>query len=193
MKLYTTIIATALFAATTISSAWAGESLDRVLANKMLKVATDANWPPMSFLNDDNEMDGFDISVAREVAKRLGVGVEFVTPDWTIITSGNWKGRWDVSIGSMTPTKARAEVLSFPGVYYFVPKTRGENDLRDVEVCDQNFLQQPGNVQKETANPIDRDALVVRDVHAAGDVDGEGARAHAEADEQRVVPMPGQQ
>ncbi len=121
MKLYTKIIATALFAATTISSAWAGESLDRVMDDKMLTVATDANWPPMSFLNDDNVMDGFDVSIAREIGKRLGVDVEFVTPDWGIITAGNWHGRWDISVGSMTPTKARAEVLSFPGVYYFNP------------------------------------------------------------------------
>ncbi|MCP3689290.1 MAG: transporter substrate-binding domain-containing protein [Gammaproteobacteria bacterium] len=144
MKFYTKIIATALFAATTISSTWAGESLDRVMNDKMLTVATDANWPPMSFLNDDNEMDGFDVSVAREIAKRLGVDVEFVTPDWGIITAGNWHGRWDISIGSMTPTKARAEVLSFPGVYYFNPASfvvhkdstaTKKSDLNGKKIC----------------------------------------------------------
>lgn len=99
----------------------AGEALDRVLTNKVLKVATDANWAPQSFINDKNEMDGFDVDVAREVAKRLGVKVEFVTPSWDIITAGNWNGRWDLSVGSMAPTKSRAKVLSFPAVYYYTP------------------------------------------------------------------------
>lgn len=103
------------------SSAFAGEDLDRVMENGVLKVATDANWAPQSFINDNNEMDGFDVAVAREIATRLGVKVEFVTPSWDVITAGNWSGRWDMSVGSMTPTVARAEVLSFPEVYYYTP------------------------------------------------------------------------
>ena len=99
----------------------AGESLDRVMKNNTLVVATDPSWPPQSFLNDQNEMDGFDVDVAREIAKRIGVGIDFVTPQWSVITAGNWYGRWDISVGSMTPTKDRAKVLSFPAVYYFTP------------------------------------------------------------------------
>ncbi len=103
------------------TSAFAGDALDRIMGSGVLKVATDANWAPQSFINDNNEMDGFDVAVATEIAKRLGVEVEFVTPSWDIITAGNWSGRWDMSVGSMTPTKTRAEVLSFPAVYYYTP------------------------------------------------------------------------
>ena len=103
------------------TSTFADNALDRVMKNGVLKVATDANWAPQSFLNDKNEMDGFDVAVAREIATRLGVEVEFVTPSWDIITAGNWSGRWDMSVGSMTPTVSRAEVLSFPEVYYYTP------------------------------------------------------------------------
>ncbi len=114
-------LATGAALAFSVSAAFADEALDRVMSSGTLKVATDASWAPQSFLNDDNEMDGFDVDVAREVAKRLGVEVEFVTPSWDIITAGNWNGRWDLSVGSMTPTKARSEVLSFPAVYYYTP------------------------------------------------------------------------
>ncbi|WP_343563816.1 transporter substrate-binding domain-containing protein [Kiloniella sp. b19] len=102
-------------------AATAGETLDRITDDGVLRVATDANWAPQSFLNDNNEMDGFDVDVAREIGKRLGVEVEFVTPAWDIITAGNWRGRWDLSVGSMTPTSTRAEVLDFPAVYYYTP------------------------------------------------------------------------
>ena len=64
-------------------------------------------------------MDGFDVDVAKEVAKRLGVEAEQVTPGWDVITAGKWAGRWDISIGSMTATKERTAVLDFPVQYYF--------------------------------------------------------------------------
>jgi len=99
----------------------AKDLLDEVMAAGKLVVSTDPNYAPQSFLNDAGELDGFDIDVAKEVAKRLGVEVEFVTPDWDIITGGNWGGRWDVSIGSMTPTEARSEVLWFTDPYYYTP------------------------------------------------------------------------
>ena len=123
MKFTKTItgLAVGVALAFTAATASAGEAMDRVMKEGVLKVATDANWAPQSFINDKNEMDGFDVDVAKETAKRLGVKAEFVTPSWDIITAGNWSGRWDLSVGSMTPTKKRAEVLSFPGVYYYTP------------------------------------------------------------------------
>lgn len=99
----------------------AGETLDRVIDNGVMVMSTDAEYPPQSSLNSDGEFEGFDIDVGREIAERLGVDIEFVTPGWEVITTGQWNGRWDVSVGSMTPTEARAEVLDFPAVYYYTP------------------------------------------------------------------------
>ena len=70
------------------ASAHAGQTLDRVMEKKAMVVATSASWPPQSFLNDDNELVGFDIDVSREIAKRLGVEVSFATPDWATLTGG---------------------------------------------------------------------------------------------------------
>ena len=116
-----TAFAAALAVSLATVPAQAGEVLDRVLAAKNLKVATDASWAPQSFMNDKNEMDGFDVDIAKEIGKHLGVSVEFVTPGWDIITAGNWQGRWDMHVGSMTPTKKRAEIFDFPAVYYYTP------------------------------------------------------------------------
>jgi polar amino acid transport system substrate-binding protein len=84
-------------------------------------MSTDPEYPPQSSLNDQNEFEGFDIDVGREIARRLGVEIEFITPGWDVLTAGNWAGRWDVSVGSMTPTEARREVLDFPAIYYYTP------------------------------------------------------------------------
>ncbi|MCJ8150043.1 transporter substrate-binding domain-containing protein (plasmid) [Shinella sp. H4-D48] len=102
-------------------SAQAGETLDRVMEKKAMVVATNSGWPPQSYLDDNNEMVGFDIDVSREIAKRLGVEVSFDTPDWQTLTGGRWQGRYDLGVGSVTPTKARAQVIDFVGIYYYSP------------------------------------------------------------------------
>jgi polar amino acid transport system substrate-binding protein len=107
-----------LFMATGITFA---DALSDIMAAGELVVSTDANYAPQSYLNDDGKLEGFDISVALEAGKRLGVKVRHVTPDWDLITSGRWGKRWDVSIGSMAPTKERKKVLFFTKPYYAGP------------------------------------------------------------------------
>ena len=114
-----TVLSIALISIST--SAKAGDVLDYILLDNEILVATDASWPPVSYIDDDGVMQGFDVEVAREIAERLGVEVRFVTPDWDVVTAGNWNTRWDLSVGSMTPTASRAEVLNFPAIYYYTP------------------------------------------------------------------------
>ena len=45
-------------------------------------VGLDDNFPPMGFRNEKNELIGFDIDMAKEAAKRLGLEVEFKPIDW---------------------------------------------------------------------------------------------------------------
>ncbi|WP_181706116.1 transporter substrate-binding domain-containing protein [Chthonobacter rhizosphaerae] len=111
----------ALALAAGLVSAEAGETLDRVTKAGSMTVATNSGWPPQSYLDENNEMVGFDIDVAKEIAKRLGVSVTFETPEWAVLTGGRWHGRFDLAVGSVTPTKARAQVIDFPAVYYSSP------------------------------------------------------------------------
>lgn len=87
----------------------------------VIVVSTDPAYPPQSFLNESGEYEGFDIDVAREIATRLGVEVEFTDPTFDAVVAGNWSGRWDMSVGSVTVTEERTEVLDFTQPYYFTP------------------------------------------------------------------------
>lgn len=98
-----------------------GGLLDQVLKRGTLVVSTDPNYAPQSIQNPDGSFSGFDIDVATEIAKRLGVKVQFTTPDWSAITAGGWGGRWDISVGSMTITTDRSKVLDFSPPYYYTP------------------------------------------------------------------------
>jgi len=102
----------------------------------VLTVSTDPAYPPQSSLNEQTgEYEGFDIDVATEIAKRMGLDVAWETPAWDVITAGGWNGRWDTTVGSMTPTNERQKVLYFTEPYSFVPAVvvvPGDSDVADV-------------------------------------------------------------
>jgi polar amino acid transport system substrate-binding protein len=85
-----------------------------------LIVSTDANYAPQSYLKADGTWVGFDVDVAREVAKRLHVVPQFEDSNFDIVTAGSWHGQWDVNIDSMAVTTERKKSLLFTAPYYFV-------------------------------------------------------------------------
>lgn len=88
----------------------------------VIVVSTDPEYPPQSYAEPGSEeFFGFDIDVATEIAARLGVEIEWQTPSWDAITAGNWSGRWDMSVGSMTITEDREAVIDFTQPYYYTP------------------------------------------------------------------------
>lgn len=99
----------------------AADLLATVRERGRLLISTDSNYAPQSFRNPDGSWEGFDIEVAREIAKRLGVEPEFLDISFDVITAGSWNGRWDINVGSMTVTAGRKDVLLFTSPYYYAP------------------------------------------------------------------------
>jgi polar amino acid transport system substrate-binding protein len=112
-------------AAATGEGACAGDVTDllaQICDKGTLTVSTDPAYPPQSSLNEQTgDYEGFDIDVATEIAKRLGVDVAWEAPAWDVITAGSWNGRWDTTVGSMTPTNDRQQVLYFTEPYNYTP------------------------------------------------------------------------
>ena len=141
-KLYNVLVVTMVAALALTACGGGGGTtadnlLDAVKERGYIVVSTDPNYEPLSFLNTDGqrptdtkcpsdllttaEMQGFDVDVAKAVGEGLGVETCFATPDWDIITAGSWADKWDVSIGSMTITTARLQILDFSVPYYYAP------------------------------------------------------------------------
>lgn len=103
-------------------SASGDDYLSRICDAGVIKVSTDPEYPPQSFLDPEtNELVGFDIDVAAEIAERLGVEVQFETPTFDAVVAGSWANRWDMSVGSVTITPEREEILDFTQPYYYTP------------------------------------------------------------------------
>ncbi|MEZ5125544.1 MAG: transporter substrate-binding domain-containing protein [Thermoleophilia bacterium] len=98
-----------------------GKALD-VINRGTMTVNNDPKYPPQSSIDETTgELVGFDVDVAKRVGEILGLKVEFTDLSFdTILTDVN-QDRYDVSIGSMTITPARAKKVDFTDVYYYTP------------------------------------------------------------------------
>ena len=113
------------------------DALARVCEAGVLVISTDPAYPPQSSLNTETgEYEGFDIDVAIEVANRLGVDYEFTDPAFDAVVAGNWSERWDVSVGSVTITEDRKEVLDFTQPYYYTPAQMATTEGTDIASVD---------------------------------------------------------
>lgn len=110
--------------------------LSQIKSAGTIKISTDADYAPQSSVNPDGTYEGFDIDVANEIGKRLGVDVEFIAPGWDAITAGSWAGRWDISVGSMTITTDRKEILDFTKPYYYTPAQMAATDASGINSLD---------------------------------------------------------
>ena len=96
----------------------AESNLDKILSSGVLKVGTTGDWDPMTMKDPaTNKYKGFDIDVMTELAKDMGVKIEFVPAEWKTIVSGITSARYDIST-SVTKTPKRAEVAGFTDTYY---------------------------------------------------------------------------
>ena len=78
------ILAGAIFASGRSSGNAAGgdNSLERIISNKKLVMGLDDSFPPMGFRNEKNEIVGYDVDLAREVTRRMGVELVLQPIDW---------------------------------------------------------------------------------------------------------------
>lgn len=80
-------------------------------------VGLDDAFPPMGFRDENNEIVGFDIDLAREAAKRMGVEVEFQPVIWDTITEELNSGEIDVIWNGLTITAERQKAIDFSEPY----------------------------------------------------------------------------
>jgi polar amino acid transport system substrate-binding protein len=88
-------------------------TLDEIVASKKIVIGVNPTLPPLGVFNDKNEIDGFDVDVARKLGELLGVKTEIVqvgSPDRIPFVSS---GKIDAVLGAMTITAERQKVIDF--------------------------------------------------------------------------------
>jgi polar amino acid transport system substrate-binding protein len=86
-------------------------------APQKIVVGLDDNFPPMGFRDEKNEIVGFDVDMAKEASKRLGMTVEFKPIDWSTKEVELNSKKIDVIWNGLTITEERKKNILFSNPY----------------------------------------------------------------------------
>jgi cyclohexadienyl dehydratase len=88
-------------------------TLDRIRAAGVLRVGTTGDYTPFSLLQPDGSYQGADIDMAHDLAATIGVQLQFVPSVWIDLLDDFLEDRFDIAMGGVTVTAARAERAIF--------------------------------------------------------------------------------
>jgi len=113
----------------------AADLLAQAKASGTLRVANTQSSPPWSMLDESNKPVGYDVAIAKEVGKRIGVpNVVFVADSFKNFVEGLKTGKYDLVMNDLTPTPEREQQVDFGDPYgvedfrIFVPA--GNTDIK---------------------------------------------------------------
>ncbi len=95
-----------------------GSHLDNIKKAGVIKVGTSADYPPFEYVDENGQKAGFDIELMTEIAKRLGVTLEWVDMPFDSLIAGVQEGKIDASISAFNYTEERDQVVDFSIEYY---------------------------------------------------------------------------
>ncbi|WP_259050598.1 amino acid ABC transporter substrate-binding protein [Klebsiella sp. BIGb0407] len=114
--LMTALLATAI-QLSVAHAAWAEDDLAKIKTAGVFKVGTEGTFPPFTYHNTAGDLVGFDVEIAQEIAKRLGVKAEFVEGKWDGLVAGLDANRYDAVINQVSITPERQAKYDFSEPY----------------------------------------------------------------------------
>ena len=92
-------------------------AVSEAIADGVLTVGTNAEFPPFEYVGDDGEADGFDIALIKAVGEKMGVEVQVENMEFASLVSsiGN---KIDIAIAGMTVNEERKQTVDFSEPYY---------------------------------------------------------------------------
>lgn len=94
-------------------------TMEKIKDKGEMTFAMTGGYPPFNFINEEGDLDGFDIDIAKALAKEMGVEAKPITTAWDGIIGGLLSKRFDSIIGSMAITEERLEKVNFTNPYYY--------------------------------------------------------------------------
>lgn len=88
-------------------------SLDDIKTRGYLNAATSGNLPPVTFLNEKNELDGYDVQVEKYVQDKLGIEIRLNRVDFAGILPGLQTGRFDAVFSNINITSERKATFDY--------------------------------------------------------------------------------
>nr|WP_325212600.1 transporter substrate-binding domain-containing protein [uncultured Oscillibacter sp.] len=103
-------------------------------------VAVEGTWAPWTYHDENDQLVGYDVEIARSIAEKLGVEVNFVEGEWDGLLAGLDAGRYDIMVNGVDIDETRAEKYDFSTPYAYnrtAVMVRADNEeIRSMEDLD---------------------------------------------------------
>ena len=133
LALLTVLVLTALLPAALAED----DLLARIQQRGSLVIATEGNWSPWTYHDENDVLTGFDIEIGALLAESLGVQPAFREVAWDAILAGVDTGVFDIACNGVGYTEERAQKYDFSDPYVYtevVLVVRGDNeDIHSLE------------------------------------------------------------
>jgi polar amino acid transport system substrate-binding protein len=126
-----------------------------------IRMGTEGAYPPYNFINDKNEVDGFEREVGDEICARANLDCVWVVNDWDSIIPNLVSGNYDTIIAGMSITAERDEVIDFTQEYFppspsmYVGLSGASVDVNGGVIAAQTGTIQAGHVASSGATLVE--------------------------------------
>jgi polar amino acid transport system substrate-binding protein len=126
-----------------IAALMVGASLPGATAKdwQQVRIASEGARPPYNYLNAENQLDGFEIELGRELCARMKVTCTFVTQDWEGMIPNLRANQYDAIMAAMEITDSRLEKIAFSKAYLHMPSALVSARRRQIRDATQDTLK----------------------------------------------------
>lgn len=105
--------------------------LETIQKRGTIIVGLEGDWAPWSYVDENDELNGYDVEVAKAIADKLGVEIQIVPGEWDGLFAGMDAGRYDMVVNGVEVTEERADKYDFSTPYAYIRTAlivKGDND-----------------------------------------------------------------
>lgn len=114
-----------------VSAKGSGDLLETIQERGTIIVGLEGDWAPWSFVDENDELTGYDVEVAKAIAAKLGVEIQIVPGEWDGLFAGMDAGRYDMVVNGVEMTEEREDKYDFSTPYAYIRTAlivKGDND-----------------------------------------------------------------
>ncbi len=134
--------------------------LDTIKKSGKLVIGTSADYPPFEFhktINGKDEIIGFDVDIAKEIAKDMNVELQIKDMKFDGLLAALDSGNVDIVMAGMTPTEKRKKSVDFSKVYYtslqgIIVRTEDKDKFKNLDdLMGKKIGVQKSSIQEDLA------------------------------------------
>ncbi len=124
----------------------AAQALDKV------RIGTEGAYPPFNYIDQDGNLQGFDVDIAQALCDAANLKCEFVTQSWDGMIPALLAKKYDAIIASMSITEERKQKVDFTDKYYQTPARFVKHKDMDLEITEEDLEGLTVGVQRATVS-----------------------------------------